>query len=373
MGKNTDQIATFADLYSIGYRVPSGKETSKECVTYDDVKFMDEFYNSTSKMQNVYIGATYYNGSQYLELDTSNSDVGDFSGTFATSTQYMSSGSKSFLVGNITAPGDLDSMIVWLPIYIKIQMTQSSSNRYFNMRLRITNGSYTTWTSDWLDVFLSYGSSVFESGSTYLNFGIDTSSMYSGNVYQVYIDCEHNEYMGARVAFELHNDYTITAYSSTKCVPWKYIKGSSGQLSGNSVVKTPAQIWVSCTLTETVSLSDPDISYLGFIYHYVQNGSEKTYTIDSRSNFEVANKKNFTIHLPINLKTDSDITDDWLEIALTANTGASKHYYKFSVVINGETQTKTSSKTNGRTTMTISGRYNDVVRGLESINIKIYN
>jgi hypothetical protein len=42
MGKNTDQIATFVDLYSIGYRVSSGKETSTECVTYDDLRSMDK-------------------------------------------------------------------------------------------------------------------------------------------------------------------------------------------------------------------------------------------------------------------------------------------------------------------------------------------
>ena len=37
MGKNTNQIATWKDLYSIGYRLPSGKSTSVECITGGDL------------------------------------------------------------------------------------------------------------------------------------------------------------------------------------------------------------------------------------------------------------------------------------------------------------------------------------------------
>lgn len=37
MGKNTDQIATWKDLYSIGYRLPDGKSTSVECITGGDL------------------------------------------------------------------------------------------------------------------------------------------------------------------------------------------------------------------------------------------------------------------------------------------------------------------------------------------------
>lgn len=38
MGKNNNQIATFYDLASIGYRLPSGvSSTSKQCITYGDL------------------------------------------------------------------------------------------------------------------------------------------------------------------------------------------------------------------------------------------------------------------------------------------------------------------------------------------------
>lgn len=41
MGKNNNQIATFYDLTSIGYRVPSGIATfSKQCITYGDLSTM---------------------------------------------------------------------------------------------------------------------------------------------------------------------------------------------------------------------------------------------------------------------------------------------------------------------------------------------
>lgn len=375
MGKNYNQIATFADLYSIGYRVPSGKEVSTECVTYDDLKSMDNNYSSTGLMNNVFIDKSYYNGSQDLHLNTNESDLREFSGTFQTpTTRITTSGVK--LIGTFNIPSGAGA--VYFPsaiIYIKLipYTGYNYSNFNFEIKLRIQDQfNNTKWSSgNWINIdegykkgepvsFVIPSLTVLESNNTY---SLCLDYQYSGN---------SGYSLGCYAAFERGSIYFQT-YSGNKCVPWQYVKGSLGQLSENGVVENPAKILVDCTLTETISLSDPDISYLGFIYHYVQNGSEKTYTITSRSNFEVAASKKFTIHLPINLKADSNITDDWLEIALTANTGVASHYYKFSVIIDGVTQTKTSSKTNGRTTMTISGRYNDVVRGLESINIKIYN
>ena len=41
MGKGTNQIATFEDLQSIGYRIPLSVLNAKECVTYNDINTMN--------------------------------------------------------------------------------------------------------------------------------------------------------------------------------------------------------------------------------------------------------------------------------------------------------------------------------------------
>lgn len=384
MGKNANQIATFADLYSIGYRVPSGKENSKECITYADLRTM-------SDMNNVVLYHSYYNNENVFQVRYTS----DFQGTTLSGNTWITS-----LLGWFNTPScDLNTKISYFPyLYPSFTITAPQPTTLKgNMTLRlfiedqsgniqildsithsIAINSGTTaqnggWTQKSSNQFTWQSSTSFDYDYTQLQ--IKPNTTYDIKL-QVYFAPEtmYTQYGPHNISFVSgHSSSDIKYYSANKCVPWQYVKGSSGQLTENGIIKNPAKILVDCKLTETITLSNPDILYLGFIYHYIQNGSEKKYTITSWSDFEVADDTTFEVHLPINLKTDSAITDDWLEIVLTADTGAASHYYKFSVIIDGETQTKTSSKTNGRTTMTISGRYNDVVRGLESINIKIYN
>ena len=47
MGKNTNQIATFNDLQSIGYRIPSAITDLNHCVTYGDFATLDDINNIT--------------------------------------------------------------------------------------------------------------------------------------------------------------------------------------------------------------------------------------------------------------------------------------------------------------------------------------
>ena len=49
MGKNTNQIATFADLQSIGYRIPSTITDTNHCVTYNDFTIMNNTTNLANK------------------------------------------------------------------------------------------------------------------------------------------------------------------------------------------------------------------------------------------------------------------------------------------------------------------------------------
>lgn len=57
MGKNTNQIATFEDLQSIGYRIPSTITNTKHCVTYGDLDIMNSATNLSETTKNVRSGS----------------------------------------------------------------------------------------------------------------------------------------------------------------------------------------------------------------------------------------------------------------------------------------------------------------------------
>lgn len=56
MGKNTNQIATFADLQSIGYRIPSAITNTNHCVTYSDFITMNNETDLTHKTKTTITG-----------------------------------------------------------------------------------------------------------------------------------------------------------------------------------------------------------------------------------------------------------------------------------------------------------------------------
>lgn len=180
MGKNANQIATFADLHSIGYRVPSGKETSTECVTYNDLRNMDQKYNPSSSMVNVFVDRSYYNGYQDLQLDTSTSELTEFSEAFKTKTTLIiSEGEKSKLIGTFNIPSGTGT--VYFPsaeIYIKLypQSGYSYSNFNFYVRLRIQDqANNTIWSQ--LGINIAGTSNVDYSQGKSVSFSIPESTL----------------------------------------------------------------------------------------------------------------------------------------------------------------------------------------------------
>jgi hypothetical protein len=122
MGKNTDQIATFADLYSIGYRVPSGKKDSIECITYADLRTMSE-------MNNVVLYHSYYNNESVFNIYFKS----DFSGTTLSENTWI-----TLSLGYFNTPScDLNTKISSFPtLYPSFTITAPQANRlYGNMTL----------------------------------------------------------------------------------------------------------------------------------------------------------------------------------------------------------------------------------------------
>jgi hypothetical protein len=66
MGKNTNQIATWKDLYSIGYRLPDGKSTSVECITGRDLSSLPSQAAYENQTTNTSVGV---NASKCVKWD----------------------------------------------------------------------------------------------------------------------------------------------------------------------------------------------------------------------------------------------------------------------------------------------------------------
>lgn len=115
MGKITNQIATFADLYSIGYRVPSGRETSKKCVTYGDLR-------TTTDMNNVVLYHSYYNDKSVFSIIFTS----DFTGTTLSKNTWITSS-----LGHFTTPScDSDTKISYFPtLYPSFTITAPQTNK----------------------------------------------------------------------------------------------------------------------------------------------------------------------------------------------------------------------------------------------------
>ena len=234
MGKNNDQIATFADLYSIGYRVPSGKENSMECITYDDLRTMPD-------MPNAVLYNSYYNNKSVFTI-TFTSDI---KGKTLNGNMYITSES----LGSFTTPScDLNTKISYFPtLYPRFIITAPQANRLagtMTLKLLIEDSSGNV--------------QVLDSTSSYISINTGTTDNNGGwtrkdNVYTwnsiVYFDndCTHIQikpntlyhikvqvYFAPEVMLAQYGPYNISFlngyssldikyYSADKCVPWKYI------------------------------------------------------------------------------------------------------------------------------------------------------
>lgn len=234
MGKNNHQIATFADLYSIGYRVPSGKETSKECVTYDDLKAMTDTPNAA-------LYHSYYNDKSVFTI-TYTSDV---EGTTLSGNTHVTSDS----LGHFTTPScDLNTKISYFPtLYPRFIITAPQSNRFegtmtLTLLIEDSSGNVQVLDSTINYITINSGTTDNNGGWTKNNNGYTWNSIvYFGN------DCAHIQvkpntlyYIKVRVYFAPkvmltqygphnisflngYNSSDIKYYSADKCVPWRYI------------------------------------------------------------------------------------------------------------------------------------------------------
>jgi hypothetical protein len=184
-------------------------------------------------MVNVFVDRSYYNGSQNLSYNTSESELEEFSGTFSTiTTRLTSTDDQSKLIGTLQVPPGAGS--VFFPssvIYIKLLpydgYSYSNFDFYVGLSIRDQRNIY-KWSSDWRNI--AGGSTVDYSQGKSASITIPPlNNLEPNNTYYLYLEYKYSGKSGYNsgcyVAFERGPMY-FQVYSRNKCVPWYAVHSS---------------------------------------------------------------------------------------------------------------------------------------------------
>lgn len=392
MGKNNNQIATFADLHSIGYRVPSGKEDSIECITYADLRTMSDMYN-------VVLYHSYYNNENIFDIHFTS----DFEGTTLSKNTWITSSLGSFTTPNC----DLNTKISYFPtLYPNFTITAPQSNRlYGNMTLILQiedqSGNVQILDSKTQRIEINAGITDQNGGWTkksYNAFTWTSSTSFDYDYAQLQIKPNTTYYIKLRVYFSpetmstQYGDHKISFvngyssaqvkyYSANKCVPWQYVKGSLGQTtSSGNIVSNAASITVPVYLKESIS-NDPDFDQFIIKYHYKQGDSWKELAVASNTSIpEYTDSYTFNIKIPIHPIEENEVDADYMGIWCGTLASSRLNYpdFKWTITrLDGTTITNTyydklkSEWTSASQSTAVKGGYTSFLRNLKSITLSI--
>lgn len=339
MGKNTNQIATFSNLYSIGYRMPSSYSSS-QCVTYDDLKSLN---NSTKRMNRVYnagLSYSYFNGNStmysYITVNA-NSGVAEYGSTNQSIVHVENTSGEGpiryITLYTFTSSAGVTSGTMYLPsmsLYLTLRANASSiptGTIHYQLAIKVgaANGGYicsTGWSYRTI-------SAVTETYLSYTNYGSFSgmSGLPGGTTYYVvleyYTTLSSYYYYGVQVSFTrsyLSSSSYIRYYLGTKCVPWNRIVGYNGQVPPSSPTSTTgARLPVYCYIAEDVT-GKSKANTISFYYNYQLSGSTtwntlETGRIDLGSDGKVDGSSSGTCYVLLNPRPSSGtVTNDYFAV-----------------------------------------------------------
>lgn len=394
MGKNTNQITTWADLTSIGYRLPDGiSDYSKECVTYGDLMTMHTASSRLYKTYNAKLDYSYYGGSQNFTISvpttsqvgqTGNSSIVQRISTSGTSaTQY-------YTLYTFTSKTGLSSGTIYLPnmyLYVTLAPTSGSGTiptgtLYYRITVKVgsPSGGYianTSYTSRAISA-TTQTQIFYEMPSSFSGMsGIDGATTYYV-VLEWYTNLTNYAYYGLNVSFHrssLSSSSYVKFYSSQKCVPWNRIVGYNGQIPPSTPTSTTgARVPVHCYIEEHVS-GKTKANTVSFYYCYQLSGSTtwnqlETGRINLGSDGKVDGSASGTCYVLVNPKPSSGtVVSDYLIVKCYECGG--NQTWKYKSEYNGSTPTSWTAGSNKAATFGVTwvnsaslGSYNNTIRQL---------
>lgn len=379
MGKVTNQIATWGDLESIGYRIPLNSNLVKG-VTYQDLENLQNASNIKYTTKSCYINPSKFSGTYSI---TYNSNVKEYGSTTAPIPQSMSN-MASFNLGTFKIPSGFAYGECYLPISsVYILLTSNYTGTWsgtFQVRLVIKN---------------AIGDLVYESGwnSLLLNAYVNTGNFYSwvpnsahqgsfsgdsNEDYYIDIECKTTSTLASRGLFVqiyyTKNSSNITFYAPYKYVKWSEIRGNSGQTYGNS---NNASLPIECFISESVT-GKTQANTITFYYSYKLSGqtSWTDYTVGTvtlGSDGKVDGSASKTANIMLNPKVSGTVIADYLKIKCGTAGGNQPWKYKYNTInttaqswtaISGERDTATLEF--GKSD-NVTGMYNEWLRVLTGV------
>ena len=326
MGKNTNQIATFADLVSIGYRIPSNIDvTSKECVTYQDLVTIG---TSTNPQYKVDLGS--YNAYQIEKTVniTWENNVKDLH------IKGFDSDPDTVIINIGTFTGVKGSCSLTLPIlYIKVPESDSTpSTGYFYINYIIKDGDYIVDRGESNKINLDSSGGFYLEGTQINVNNLSSITTYTIGL-ELRVEYTSNSYYGAYVRIQIDYIYSneIEVYSPNKCVPWSKIPGSAGQDPSTYSYLTTVSVPVTCYLKEEIDLVPTQANTVTFYYCYrtEENPSLSTSVVGKckLADGNISESATKTTSVLINPKISGQVvTEDFLRIEC-GTTGSKQSWY----------------------------------------------
>lgn len=339
MGKGTNQIATWSDLYSIGYRVPTSYRSSKECITYQNLEDLATSTDILSNTQNAQLPNSYYNGNSvggftitaYNDVPTS----GDYKETIVQTSDSSIIYSNIIGVFNSNLNGVTSACLSPFNLTLYVYCIRNAGympegSLYYRVAVRSgsTTGPIIT-CSEWdrlqlrdehtgvgVGINIPKSSEITTLGTYYL-------------VVEWFTTMTTNYYYGAKIGFQRSAFSVYPCYTSYMCVPWNRIKGYNGQtLSESDPVKVP----VKCYIEEAVSGSI-EAQTFEFRYEYQLSGSSTWNSITTgtlklqTSSGQLQGSAQGTCYVLINPKVSGTVVAD--RLAVFCGTLSSGKYWRW--------------------------------------------
>ena len=371
MEKNTYQLATWNDLYSMGYRLPKKADvTSKECITYGDLETINHQTNLQYKTNNSLVARSYPNSIPLVPY-TEDSTI---QGTLHSKQVRLDVPRNGFITGKklpfyiFSLTSSKSSTInLNVPLKLNISIAGVSSDYGSSSKLQFIPFIYygDTWENA---VYIGEGSSIevrCRNATDVLitlrascNISLPSSAV-EGQMYYVAIyytgldisdlslDSTQNSklrYINITFTESVGTD-KLTFYSKEKCVPWHVIPGASGQ-TVNPVQTSGKQSGTGVTIElgiwESVTGSTK-ADEITVTYRYKTNGTWHNIVIyqdyDIGDGSTVSGSATKEVNFPLNIKPSGVLLDD-IEadcVQFYCAEAGSKHpwYYRTSKYIEG--------------------------------------
>ena len=385
MGKATNQIATWGDLESIGYRIPANSNLVKG-VTYQDLANLQNASNINYTTKSCYINPSKFSSTYPI---TYNSNVKEYGSTAAPIPQFMST-MASFNLGSFKIPSGFSYGKCYLPISsVYLLLTSNYTGTWsgdLQVRLVIKNAAGDVVdAADWNSLSLN---TYVNTGQYYAwNAAYDYQGNFSGDsneTYYIDVECiaaSSVSYYGFFVQIYYTEYYSnITFYAPYKYVRWSEIKGNSGQTYGTS---NNASLPIECFISESVS-GKTQANTITFYYSYKLSGqtSWTDYTVGTvtlGSDGKVDGSASETANIMLNPKVSGTVIADYLKIKCGTSGGNQPWKYKYNTInataqswtaISGERDTATLEFGKADN---VTGMYNEWLRVLTGVYFHVGN